>query len=227
MAKTKTAANETHSSASTGYKTRFDLTVLALAHLLLFPIWLGLWTAIPAIIWIADRGPVFYRQVRVGKDGRAFEVLKFRTMIKGADRLGPVWTTDGDPRITPVGRILRRTGLDELPEVINIWKGDMSLVGPRALDVEEQRSLEKQIPGFETRLQVKPGLTGLAQIYDHIDDATAKYRYDLDYIRRMSPWLDIMILSRSVWNTVTAKWDQRGGKPAVNDSEDVDPADAP
>ncbi|MCH7622054.1 MAG: sugar transferase, partial [Chloroflexi bacterium] len=163
-----------------------------------------------------DRGPVFYRQKRVGKNGRIITIVKFRTMVLDADRKGPAWTTDGDPRVTRVGKILRRTALDELPEVLSIWKRDMSLVGPRALDVEEHQSLEKQIPGFEGRLEVLPGLTGLAQVYDRSDDAHDKFRYDLEYLDRMSPWLDMRLLVLSLLNTLGARWDRRSGKAQTN-----------
>jgi lipopolysaccharide/colanic/teichoic acid biosynthesis glycosyltransferase len=136
-------------------------------------------------------------------------------MVPDAEEIGAAWTMDQDPRVTKVGRLLRRTALDELPEVINIWRRDMSLVGPRALDVEEQRSLEKLIVGFEGRLKVRPGLTGLAQIYDPRDDAHEKFHYDLEYLQRMSPWLDIKLLILSVRNTLGVKWDRRSGKMSV------------
>ena len=167
---------------------------------------------IPLGIWLADRGPVFYRQERVGKDGRVFTILKFRTMIRDADKSGPAWTTEGDPRITSVGRILRRTALDELPGVISIWRGHMSFVGPRALDRDEQRCLEELIPGFEKRLQVKPGLTGLAQVYDKNDDPHEKFRLDMEYLEKLSLFLDARLLLLSVWNTIIARWDHRSGK---------------
>ena len=196
------------------YKSWFDLTLLIFFHLLLLPVWLVLWTIIPILIRLEDRGPVFYKQQRIGKNGRVISVLKFRTMVEDAESKGPAWTTEGDPRVTRVGRLLRRTALDELPEVINIWKREMSFVGPRALDVEEQRYLEGVVPGFEHRLQVLPGLTGLAQIYDSMDDGHEKYRYDSEYLQRMSPWLDMKLLLLSVRNTLIAKWDHRHGKPA-------------
>ena len=209
-----------HSGA---YKRWFDLTVLVLAHALLLPLWLLLWTLIPLVIWLGDRGPVFYRQRRAGKDGSVFTILKFRTMVPGADRSGPIWTMEEDPRVTRVGRILRRTALDELPGVLSIWKGDMSLVGPRALDVVEQEELEQQIPGFGQRLKVLPGLTGLAQIYNRNDDAVVKFGYDLQYLQRMGPWLDIRLLFLSVYNTLAIKWDRRGGKPPIGIIHDADP----
>ena len=194
------------------YKVWFDLILLVAAHLLLLPVWLMLWILIPLLIWLGDRGPVFYKQQRVGRNGKVISIRKFRTMVLDADRQGPAWTTHQDPRITPIGKLLRRTALDELPELLSIWKRDMSFVGPRALDVEEQSELERQVPGFAQRLCVLPGLTGLAQVYDPTDDAEDKLRYDLEYLQRMGPLLDLKLVVLSVRNTLGARWDQRRGK---------------
>ena len=196
------------------YKRPFDLSILILAHAVLLPLWLFLWGIIPLFIWLGDRGPVFYRQKRVGLNAKDFTILKFRTMVLDSELKGPAWTTEGDSRVTTLGKLLRRTALDELPSVLSIWKGDMSLVGPRALYVGEQRALEQEIPGFVERLQVLPGLTGLAQVYDPIDDAHNKFHYDQEYIRRMGPWLDLKLLLLSVQKTLSAKWDRREGKMA-------------
>lgn len=205
-----------YDSRKEGYKVWFDLSILIIAHLSLLPLWLLLWTMIPVLIWLDDRGPIFFRQRRAGKDGRVITILKFRTMKPNADRMGPAWTTEGDTRITRMGRILRRTALDELPEILSIWKRDMSLVGPRALDVAEQTELEGLVPGFENRLCVLPGLTGLAQVKDRTDDANTKIRYDLEYLEKMGPWLDIRLIWLSVWNTISARWDNRSGKPLTS-----------
>ena len=198
------------------YKRPFDLTILVAAHIfpLFLPVWVLLWMAIPLAIWLGDRGPIFYRQKRAGRDGKAFTVLKFRTMVKDADDKGPAWTLDDDRRLTPVGRLLRKTALDELPQLFSIWTGDMSLVGPRALDYEEQQLLETQVSGFASRLRVRPGLTGLAQVYDQRDEAHTKLAYDLEYIRRLSLWLDTKLVVVSAWNTVLGRWDRRAGKRA-------------
>ena len=194
------------------YKRPFDVGLLLLAHILLLPLWLVLWTFIPIAIWLEDRGPIFYKQQRAGKDGRIFTIRKFRTMVPNADLIGPAWTIQGDLRLTRVGKVLRRTALDELPELGSIFKGDMSLVGPRALAVGEQETLQQEITGFVDRLSVRPGLTGLAQIYDREDNANDKIKYDLQYLQRMGPWLDTTLLTLSVWNTIARRWDKRGGK---------------
>ena len=194
------------------YKRWFDLTVLILAHIVLSPLLPVLFIGIPLLIWAQDSGPVLFRQRRSGKDGRNFTVFKFRTMATDAVRKGPPWTTTGDSRVTPFGRILRRRALDELPQVFNIWKGDMSLVGPRALPVAEQRLLEQRIPGFAERLKARPGLAGPAQVYNPTDDPHIKLRLDLEYIERMSPWLDVKILFLAVLKSVLGQVDRREGK---------------
>ena len=204
------------------YKRPFDLAVLLVANLVLSPLWLILWTLIPLLIWLEDRGPVFFRQDRVGKNGKIINILKFRTMVPNADQCGPAWTEEGDSRVTKIGRILRRTGLDELPEIINICKGDMSLVGPRPLDLEEQGQLEREIPNFGERLCMLPGLTGLAQVYDQTDDAKGKFYYDLEYAQHLSPWLDVKLLAYSAWNTLVARWDRRSGKSTGESNRQLD-----
>ena len=194
------------------YKRPMDLAILTAAHLALAPIWLALWTLIPLMIWLEDRGPIFYGQPRAGRGGKSFSYRKFRTMVVDADKIGPVWTTDDDPRVTSVGRLLRRTAMDELPGLLSIWKGDMSLVGPRALPYEEQRLLEDQIPGFSDRLAVTPGLTGLSQVYNPDDENNLKLELDRRYAATMSPWLDVKLIVLSVVNTLLGRWDTRSGK---------------
>jgi lipopolysaccharide/colanic/teichoic acid biosynthesis glycosyltransferase len=206
-----------------GYKRPFDLSLLFFAHITLLPIWLLLWIIIPALIYIQDRGAIFYRQDRVGKHGKVFALFKFRTMVPGSQELGPFWTTRNDPRITPIGMILRKTALDELPGLLSILKGDMSFVGPRALNVDEQNLFESQIPEFNMRLSVPPGLTGMAQIYDRTDDAPTKLHYDLKYINYMGIWFDSKLLIRSLLNTIFGRWDNRSGKDDTVKRIDQDP----
>ena len=190
------------------WKRPFDLAILTAVHIALAPLWIVLWTVIPLAIWLYDRGPVFYTQARLGKGGRIFRVYKFRSMITDAERFtGPVQATEDDPRVTPVGRILRNRALDELPQAINMWKGDMSLVGPRALRLEESLPFTQRHPEFQRRLLVRPGLTGVAQVYGRKSTPMlGKLRFDMLYIRHMSPWLDIRLLTASIWFTFVARW---------------------
>ena len=203
------------SERGTAYKRPYDLAVLAAAHLILLPLWVLLWTVIPLAIWLEDRGPVFFRQRRVGRQGREFVFLKFRTMVTGADESG-LMTMDHDPRVTRVGSILRRTALDELPQVINILRGDMSFVGPRALPTLMHEEACKEEPRFSERLEVTPGLTGVAQLYLPRHCAPRRrLRYDLVYMKTASLWLDIRIMLRAAWNTLTGSWGTGRRKPEV------------
>jgi exopolysaccharide biosynthesis polyprenyl glycosylphosphotransferase len=154
------------------------------------------------LIKATTRGPVIYSQTRVGRYGRPFWILKLRTMRVDAEADGPQWSPRHDPRQTPIGRVLRRTRIDELPQVVNVIRGDMSFVGPRPERPEFVADLEKVIPYYAWRHLVRPGLTGWAQI-NHpygstLDDARAKLEYDLYYIRRASPATDLAIVLRTV-----------------------------
>ena len=190
------------------WKRPFDLAVLIAVHVALAPVWLLLWTAIPLSIWLYDRGPVFYTQARVGKNGRVFRVFKFRSMIPNAEQhTGAVWASENDPRITPVGRFLRDRALDEIPQVINMWKGDMSVVGPRAERPELVEQFSARHPQFRRRLIVRPGMTGVAQVYGRYNTRPLnKLKYDILYLDRMSPWLDLKLLAASVWLTLAGRW---------------------
>ena len=190
-----------------GYKRPFDLGVIILAHLLLFPLWVVLWIVVPLAIWLGDRGPVFYTQERVGRRGRLFKVIKFRTMIVDAEaQTGPIWAAEDDPRITKVGGVLRRVRLDEMPQVINIVRGEMSLVGPRPERQVLFEQFNRQISGFSQRIRVRPGVAGLAQVRgDALTNPRCKLRYDNLYIEKMSPWLDCKLLVLSVWLVLTGR----------------------
>ena len=164
-------------------------TVLAMAALLaLAPLLLGAALAIALETGL----PVLFRQTRVGLNGREFGMYKFRSMVKNAAQVGPYFTTDNDPRITRVGRFVRRTSIDELPQLINVLKGEMSLVGPRP-DVPAQRSLYTPVD-WAQRCSVRPGITGLAQAL-YRSDSTEVQRLDADlrYTREASLWLDLKI----------------------------------
>jgi exopolysaccharide biosynthesis polyprenyl glycosylphosphotransferase len=153
-----------------------------------------------------DAGPVFYSQERLGLGGARFRILKFRTMTVSAEEDGtPLWTAAQDTRITRVGRLLRRTRLDELPQVWNVLKGEMSLVGPRPEQPAIAAELEGHIPEYRTRMIVKPGLTGWAQINsayaNSIEDMRIKLQFDLYYIKRRSLFLDLLIMIRT-WGAI-------------------------
>ncbi len=195
-------------SAFERYKRIFDLLILLTAHVLLLPVFLAFWIVIPLAIWLEDRGPVFYLQRRTGKGGRVFRLVKFRSMIADAEAsTGPVWAFEHDDRITRVGRFLRATALDELPQLINVLKGDLSMVGPRPERPELVEKFAEKISHFLQRLQVKPGLTGVAQVYGRYSSLPRhKLYYDMLYIRKMSLLLDIKLLLVSVLVTVRARW---------------------
>lgn len=156
-----------------------------------------------AIIYLDSPGNIFYSQLRVGLNGRVFRIIKFRTMIPNAEALtGAVWAKANDPRVTRVGRWMRKTRLDELPQLLNIFKGDMSLIGPRPERPQYVRELQEKIPFYRTRHIIRPGLTGWAQVQygygSSVDDARIKLQYDLYYIRHQSLLLDLTILVRTV-----------------------------
>jgi lipopolysaccharide/colanic/teichoic acid biosynthesis glycosyltransferase len=150
-------------------------------------------------IKLTSRGPVLYSQTRVGRNGRPFAIYKLRTMVHDCERLtGPQWATSRDPRVTRFGRFLRRTHLDELPQLWNVLRGDMSLIGPRPERPEFVGHLEKALPHYRDRLLVRPGVTGLAQVQlppdTDLDSVRRKLAYDLYYVRHGGPWMDLRIL---------------------------------
>jgi len=162
--------------------------------------------ALPIVLLVAlavkltSRGPVFYTQTRVGKGGRLFSILKIRTMIHNCESLtGPRWSMPGDPRITPVGWFLRASHLDELPQLLNVLRGEMSLVGPRPERPQFIPDLEKALPSYRQRLNVRPGVTGLAQVQlppdTDIDSVRRKLAHDLYYVRHLSPWMDVRLIA--------------------------------
>ncbi len=198
-------------------KRSFDAALSAIGLLLSAPLWL----LIPAAIKFEDGGPVFFPQARVGKNGRTFMALKFRSMVIDADRrFGPMQAGERDPRVTRVGRLLRATAMDELPQLWNILVGDMSFVGPRPLmpgevEVHGDGSLVAldSIPGYRERHSVRPGLTGLTQVYAPRDIArAAKFRMDRVYLRRAGLWLDLKLIVLSFVITALGRWEHRGPK---------------
>ena len=180
-----------------------------------------LWALIAAAIKLEDRGPVFYQQDRSGRGGVPFPVWKFRSMIPDAEAAtGAIQSGTHDPRVTRVGRLLRMTAMDELPQLWSIFRGDMSFTGPRALRPGEiealgsgEMELLEDVPGFAARASVLPGLTGIAQIYAPRDiPRRHKFKYDLLYVRRQSIWLDVRLILLSFWITARGSWEARGKK---------------
>lgn len=194
-----------------------NMIVAAIALVLLSPLIL----IIALLIRLDSPGPIFYRQVRVGLDrrtpegrrdavgrrasdigGKPFEIVKFRTMATDAEKhSGPVWASDDDPRVTKVGRILRRTRLDEIPQFWNVLRGEMSIVGPRPERPAFVQQLREEIEGYPLRQQVPPGITGWAQINRpadrSVDDVRQKVDFDLEYLDRRSVWFDLWIMLKT------------------------------
>jgi len=191
-------------------KRTMDLALAGLAVLLVSPIML----AVAVAVKLTSKGPAIFRQRRYGLNGEEILVYKFRSMITTDD--GPVvrQATKSDSRITPVGRFIRKTSLDELPQLFNVLRGTMSLVGPRPHAVAHNEEYRKLINGYMIRHKVRPGITGLAQVQGHrgetntLEKMAERVRIDLEYLRHWSPWLDIVILSKTVWMIV------RGSKNA-------------
>jgi lipopolysaccharide/colanic/teichoic acid biosynthesis glycosyltransferase len=215
-------------------KRTIDIFGALVGLLLTVPIWL----VIPLLIKLTSRGPVFYTQVRVGRDrrngprrfhsrtdvvdrrsrdrrredhgGSLFQVIKFRTMVHNAEKMtGPVWAAKNDPRITPLGAFLRKTRIDEIPQFVNVLLGHMSLVGPRPERPKFVDEFSEKLSSYSRRLEVKPGITGLAQVEGGYDTSLAsvadKLRYDLDYIDNWSLWMDIRIMLKTVLVVLTGR----------------------
>ncbi len=171
---------------------------------------LPMWVLVALAVRLTSRGPIFYRQERVGRNGRVFTMVKFRSMRADAEKTsGPKWAEKNDPRVTPVGRIIRRLHIDEVPQFINVFIGDMSLVGPRPERPYFVDQLEKELPLYRRRLRVRPGITGWAQIkyrYDQsVEDVKTKLKYDLFYIENMSWRMDLKILFNTLYVMLRGK----------------------
>ncbi len=197
-------------------KDLFDWCAAAAGLALLAPIML----AIALAVRISSRGPVLYRQIRVGMNHHPFMIYKFRTMVADAERAGAQWAQRNDPRVTPLGRFLRRTHLDELPQLINVLKGEMSLVGPRPERPVFVSDLTAKIEGYPLRLRVKPGITGLAQVHhrydESIEDVKVKLAYDLRYIESCGMLTDIRIIWNTFWSLVTGRTEDVGAESGAH-----------
>jgi lipopolysaccharide/colanic/teichoic acid biosynthesis glycosyltransferase len=218
----------------TGWKRTKDVAISILGLIVLFPVLM----LAAILIKMTSPGPVFYRQERIGINrrtgerraqggefdasrrrrdrrvlvnfGRPFTIYKFRTMVMDAEQgAPPMWAKENDPRITSVGRYMRRTRVDELPQFVNVLRGDMSIVGPRPERAYFIGRIEKELPDFHLRLRTKPGITGLAQVelgYTNTDDGLRqKLHLDLEYIRTLGFWTDFKILARTVFVVLTGK----------------------
>lgn len=187
-------------------KRASDIAMSAMALVVISPFFL----LIALLVRASSRGPIIYRQQRLAQGGRPFQMLKFRTMSLGAEGItGAVFAVENDPRVTRVGRVLRRCRLDELPQLLNVLRGEMSLVGPRPERPEFVRDLEVAHPRFAERLAVPAGLTGLAQVSVGYSSSKRQYRHKLQcdrlYIQRRSVGLDLWILCRTVAVVCTGK----------------------
>lgn len=198
-------------------KRALDVALSGVGLLLSAP----LWGVLATLIKLEDRGPIFFGQERVGEGGRVFHVLKFRSMIPDAEaHVGALQASEHDPRVTRIGRIMRATAMDELPQLWNIFRGDMSFVGPRALrpgEIEtgdgERHVAMEEVPGYARRTSIRPGLTGIAQIYARRDiPRRHKFRYDRIYVSRQGLALDVRLIALSFWITFRGKWEVRGQK---------------
>ena len=198
-------------------KRPFDILVALVGLAIASPLWLVFSVAIK----LEDRGPIMLMQDRWGKGKTRIRVYKFRTMVPNAvEKFGNLQARENDPRVTRVGRLLRATSLDEMPQLLNIAKGDMSWVGPRALPIDEIQVQEEAgdlpdeaILGFEARSKLRPGLTGIAQIFAPRDvPREQKYQCDALYTDSQSLLLDIRLIMPSLWITCRARWEARGSK---------------
>ena len=209
--------NEPIPSPSPLMKRTFDIALSGFGLILSAPVW----ALAAAAIKLEDGGPVFFHQPRVGENGARFTVLKFRSMFVRQDAGHALrQASAGDARITRIGRLMRATAMDELPQLVNIFKGDMSFVGPRALmpgEIETggdgQVIAMEEIPGYRERTAIQPGLTGVAQIYAPRDVTRRhKFRYDRVYVKRRSFWLDIRLILLSFWISMRGTWEHRQKK---------------
>lgn len=198
------------------FKRLFDVVLAGAGLVVSAP----LWAIFAAAVKLEDGGPIFYTQERVGQGGRPFRAFKFRSMRTDAEAsVGAVQASEDDPRVTRVGRVLRATAMDELPQLWNIFRGDMSFVGPRALRPGEIERVGnalvplEAVPGYDARITVRPGLTGIAQVYAARDvSRRQKFRYDRLYIYRRSMWLDLRLILLSFWISFLGTWESRGRK---------------
>lgn len=197
-------------------KRPFDVVLASVGLFLSLPLWL----AIALAIKLEDGGPIFHSEERWGRGGTVFRIHKFRTTVVNPDSAAPLEADLGHRRFTWVGKFLRARGIDELPQLLNILKGEMSYVGPRPLALDDitvqhkkEYAADSRMAGFHERLSVRPGLTGIAQVFgSRYLGHRSKFRYDLFYVRNQSLLLDLRLLALSSWVSVRGKWEARGKK---------------
>jgi lipopolysaccharide/colanic/teichoic acid biosynthesis glycosyltransferase len=199
------ADDRPQSTRDSGWYLRSKVIADRFMGLILLILFAPVILAVMVVVKLTSRGPAIYSQLRVGLDGAAFIIFKIRTMVDGCERLsGPQWSKSGDHRVTPLGRFLRRSHLDELPQLWNVVRGEMSLVGPRPERPEFIPAIEREIPHYRDRLAVRPGVTGLAQVHLPPDTDLAsverKLRFDLYYVQKSSFLLDLQILAATAFS---------------------------
>jgi lipopolysaccharide/colanic/teichoic acid biosynthesis glycosyltransferase len=198
-----------NSEAGGRYKRPFDLLVVGLTLVVGSPLWVPLFAFLALLVYFDSGRPILFRTRRVGHNGRTFDMYKFRTMSQDAERLGPPMTRPNDPRVTRVGRFLRKTGLDELPQLWSVCKGDMSLVGPRPYNIRSHDHYVAWNRRFADRLQVRPGLAGPAALWGSTSDPANRLAWDLAYIRNQSLCWDVILLVRCVLVAFVAGWERK------------------
>ena len=186
-----------------GVKRAIDVVLVVLT----LPLWLALWGAVWIVVKVDSPGPAIYSQRRVGRNGAEFTLYKFRTMATDAERDGPRFTSQDDPRITRTGRFLRKSRLDEVPQLWNVLRGELAIVGPRPERPVFVDQFSRTIPFYESRQLIRPGVTGWAQVhYGYADgeaDTVEKLTYDLYYVKHSSLWMDVHVLGMSIWTVLT------------------------
>jgi len=210
LACSESAAADARRALYAATKVTMDLVLAAVLFVVLGPLILLLLV----IVRLTSPGPALYSQIRLGRGGRPFRIYKVRTMTYDCERLtGPQWSKTGDSRVTRVGRVLRRCHLDELPQLWNVLRGEMSLIGPRPERPEIVTQLERAIPGYSERLRVRPGVSGLAQVLLPPDEDLAgvrrKLAYDFCYIEQASWWLDVRVLVATLFKVLSVPTELR------------------